>query len=383
MAGKMEKLQKTLAEQLQITKWEIGKRKALLGITSKDEDLLSSYKPLFNQYIDGIVKNFYERQTSIAEISLLIGDAETLRRLKSAMRRYILELFDGIYDEEYVNRRLRIGKVHQRIGVSSKLYIAAIDMLRTVLFTTVDMKYFDTADIMKANALKSSINKLLMFDIQLVFDTYISSLIDEVKTAKDELSSYAANLEHEVAIRTKQLEELSLKDMLTGLFNQRAFYEHLRREMSSAERYQEIMSICYFDLNGFKNLNDTHGHREGDALLEMVGKVTLESLRDSDIGCRYGGDEFCIILPKSGIDDAKLVMSRLIESFKKNTKHEVSFSAGISSVGPEEYMDIDSLVRQVDALMYKSKAKSKKKPGFYITAQQDTPSPVKVSPQGK
>jgi diguanylate cyclase (GGDEF)-like protein len=362
----MENLDKTLAEQLQITKWEIDKRKELLNITPSDEELLKSYKPLFSKYIDGIVKNFYERQTNIAEISLLIGDAETLRRLKKAMRRYILELFDGHYDEHYVNQRLRIGKVHQRIGVSSKLYIAAIDMLRTVLFATVDMKYFEQAEYMKAAKLKTAINKLLMFDIQLVFDTYISSLVDEVTAAKDEVANYASNLENEVADRTRQLEELSLKDGLTGLYNQRAFYEHLRREMSSGERHEYEMSLCYFDLNGFKVLNDEHGHLEGDTMLQLVGQSMLEGIRDSDIACRYGGDEFAVILPKSGLADAEMVVGRIINNFKAKDTRGISFSVGVATVGPDDYPDVDSFVKLVDTLMYKSKAKSKKKPGFYI-----------------
>lgn len=363
----MDKLDKTLAEQLQITKWEIDKRKELLGITPADEDVLQSHKPLFSKYIDGIVKNFYERQTSEPEIALLIGDSETMRRLKAAMHRYILEIFDGHFDEHYVNRRLRIGKVHQRMGVSSKLYIAAIDMLRSVLFSTVDMKYFEQGELIKANRLKTAINKILMFDIQLVFDTYISSLVDEVTAAKDEVANYAENLEREVADRTRQLEELSLKDNLTGLYNQRAFYEHLRREMSSGERHEYEMALCYFDLNGFKKLNDSYGHLEGDALLETVGQTMIEAIRDSDIACRYGGDEFALILPKSNLQEAELVVSRVIEAFKKKDHKDISFSIGIAAVGPSDYPDVDSLVKQADTLMYKSKAQSKKKNGFYVT----------------
>ncbi len=363
----MDNLDKTLAEQLQISKREIEKRKAMLGITHADEELLQSHKPLFSKYLDGIVKNFYERQTAVPEIAILIGDAETLRRLMQAFHLYIQQIFDGKFDEHYVNNRLRIGKVHQRMGVPSKLYIAAMDMLRTVLFSTVDMKYYEQADLIKANRLKTSINKILMFDIQLVFDTYIASLVDEVTAAKDEVANYAEDLEREVAERTRQLQELSSKDSLTSLYNQRAFYEHLRREMSSGERHEYEMSLCYFDLNGFKILNDEQGHIEGDALLQLVGESLLEAIRDSDIACRYGGDEFAVILPKSGLSDAKMVVGRIIDSFKAKDHKGISFSVGVATVGPDDYPDVESFVKQADALMYKSKAKSKKKPGFYIT----------------
>ncbi|WP_126457038.1 GGDEF domain-containing protein [Sulfuriflexus mobilis] len=363
----MEQLEQTLAEQLQITKREIEKRKELLDFTADDEAILLYHKPLFNKYIDGIVAQFYERQIQVTEISLLIGDAETLRRLQSAMRRYILELFDGHYDEEYVNRRLRIGKVHQRIGVSPKLYIAAVHLLRKVLLKTITMQFFGKEESQEVKSLEQAINKLLMFDIQLVFDTYIASLISEVNMAKEEVADYARNLEDEVATRTRQLEELSLKDALTGLYNQRAFYDHLRREVANSERYQEVLSLCYFDLNGFKNLNDTEGHVEGDAVLELVGKVTMAELRDTDIGCRYGGDEFCLILPKTNPDEARVLTDRIIKTFEASENKGISFSLGITSMGPDEFMDIDSFVKHADALMYKSKAKSRKKPGFYTT----------------
>jgi len=363
----MEQLEQTLAEQLQITKWEIEKRKQLLEFTPEDEAILLNHKPLFNKYIDGIVAKFYERQIQETEISLLIGDAETLRRLQSAMRRYILELFDGHYDEEYVNRRLRIGKVHQRIGVSPKLYIAAVHLLRKVLMETIAMQFFGNEDVKETKALEEAINKLMMFDIQFVFDTYISSLIAEVSTAKEEMADYARNLEDEVAIRTSQLEQLSLKDALTNLYNQRAFYEHLRREVANCERYQEVLSLCYFDLNGFKNLNDTEGHKEGDAVLALVGKATLAEMRDTDTACRYGGDEFCLILPKTQPEEALILTDRIIKAFEAGENKGVTFSVGITSMGPDEFVDIDTFVKQADALMYKSKAKSKKKPGFYTT----------------
>ena len=210
------------------------------------------------------------------------------------------------------------------------------------------------------------LNKIFMFDIQLVFDTYIASLVSEVETAKNELESYAQRLEEQVAERTAQLKELSRKDELTGLFNQRGFYEHLRREAANAERHLEDLSLAYFDLDGFKILNDTQGHVFGDTLLALVGKVLRENLREIDIACRYGGDEFCIIMPRTALDDAKMVVERIIDSFKQENNTNVSFSIGITSTGSNAMTDSDSLLKEADALMYKAKAKYKKQPGFHI-----------------
>lgn len=363
----MHQLNKTLAEQLQITDMEIEKRKKLLDFTDEDALILLSYKPVIAKYIDGIVKRFYENQLAVPEIALLIGDAETFRRLESAMHRYILDLFDGYYDYEYVNRRLRIGKVHQRIGVSSKLYLAAIYQLQKILNNTLLMHGLNKDDIVTREKTRGAINKIITFDVQLVLDTYISSLVVQVDNAREELREYSESLQDIVKEKTKQLKEQSLSDALTGLFNQRAFYEHLRRELGNAERYKEPVTLFYFDLNGFKNLNDTHGHQAGDEVLALVGEIVRASIRDTDIGCRYGGDEFAIILPRTSIDTAKIIKQRLKNEFESRDTKGVTFSMGIIDTGPEDILGYESLVKKADSEMYKAKEESKKSPGIHIS----------------
>ena len=363
----MDQLDKTLAQQLQITEMEIEKRKKLLEFTEEDTLILLSYKPTIEKYADGIVKTFYDHQLQVPEIALLIGDSETFRRLSNAMTRYIFDLFDGHYDEEYVNKRLRIGKVHQRIGVSSKLYLAAIYQLQKIINNTLLLTGTTTEDFVFREKARSAINKLFMFDVQLVLDTYISSLVSQVETARAELSTYSDSLQEKIAEKTRELTELSLRDNLSGLYNQRAFFEHLRRELGNAERYHESVTLFYFDLNGFKNLNDTEGHQVGDVILALVGEVVNASIRDTDIGCRYGGDEFCIILPRTSIHGSDLVKERLIKEFKARDTKGISFSLGIVDTGPEEFIGYEALVKKVDMEMYKAKSKSKKVPGIHVS----------------
>lgn len=363
----MEQLNKTLAQQLQITDMEIEKRKNFLEFTEEDVLILLSYKPTIEKYVDGIVKTFYEHQLKVPEIALLIGDAETFRRLSNAMTRYIFDLFDGHYDEEYVNRRLRIGKVHQRIGVSSKLYLAAIYQLQKILNNTLLMVGTTTDDFVAREKARIALDKLITFDVQLVLDTYISSLVNQVETARSELRTYSDSLQEKVAEKTKLLQELSLRDNLSGLYNQRAFFENLRREMGNAERYHESITLFYFDLNGFKKLNDTEGHQAGDNVLSLVGKVVLASIRETDIGCRYGGDEFAIILPRTSVETSDLVRERLIKEFKDSDTKGVSFSMGVIDTGPDDFIDYEAFVKKADQEMYKAKAESKKKPGIHIS----------------
>ena len=129
----MKKTEQTLLEQMRITEFDIEARKALISFKEEDFEQLKSLRSLIESKIDNLVSEFYKRQTEIPEIALLIGDADTLARLISAQRNYVLDLFSGIYDLEYVNNRLRIGLVHKRIGVEPKLYLSA-NLLFIVFF---------------------------------------------------------------------------------------------------------------------------------------------------------------------------------------------------------------------------------------------------------
>ncbi len=362
-------INKTLAEQMQITDREIDQRKALLHFTQVDVELLVSYKALITSRIDTIVEKFYDEQTQIPEISLLIGDIDTLRALTNAMRRYILELFDGHYDRAYVNRRLRIGKVHKRIGVEPKLYLSAIWLLQSIL--NDEITQYEKSHSLSNNGehtVQKSLHKLLMWDTQFVIDTYISALVSEVAMGKEEVEQYSNSLEEVVAQRTQQLEQSARLDSLTKLYNQRAFHEHLRRELAEANRHRRTLSLIYFDLNGFKQLNDTLGHLAGDTLLTLVGEIVLAEVREEDIGCRYGGDEFAIILPETSTTESEVINQRIINAFKAHPNNcDLSFSVGIASTGPEEFIEMDGLISQADALMYKSKSQSKETPGFYTS----------------
>ena len=117
---------------------------------------------------------FYLRQTEIDEISLLIGDADTLTRLRNAQRKYIVDLFAGNYDSECVNNRLRIGMVHKRIGVEPKLYLSAVRSLKDLIAEVLRDNITQEATL--TETLKA-LDNLFYFDTTLVFDTYIGSLV--------------------------------------------------------------------------------------------------------------------------------------------------------------------------------------------------------------
>jgi len=347
----LKRTQQTLLEQMKMSDVEILHRMKLLNLNKEELNLLYSHKILIEDNIDVIVDEFYEKQTEIDEISLLIGDADTLRRLRSAQRKYVMDLFSGNYDSEYVNNRLRIGMVHKRIGVEPKLYLSAVRTLKDVVIKTLK-RTITKSDLLEQTL--DALDKLLYFDTTLVFDTYIDCLVGEIENAKNRTEVYAKSLEEKVAERTQQLEEQAQMDPLTNLYNQRAMQDLLRRDLSTSKRRQVKLSLVYFDVDKFKDINDTHGHLKGDEVLKNIGQAMLNNVRETDVPCRYGGDEFCIILPDCGADEAKVICEKIIKEFGDRYP-DYSLSIGIAETGLDEYIDGDNLIKMADDKMYLAK----------------------------
>lgn len=359
-------IESSLLEQMQISDREIALRKRLFGFTDQDVTNLVACRELIAAHVEEISEDFYRQQVAEPEIAMVIGDHDTLDRLKGSMRHYILELFQGYYDAEYVNKRLRVGKIHKRIGVTPKLYMSAVWLLMTVLERFIATEQAGGDDSVSVAEVQLSLRKLILFDTQLVFDTYINCMTSEIIAAKREVEEYAESLEQRIAERTRQLNELALRDPLTGLFNQRAFYDNLHRQLAIAERTDGRVCLVYFDLNGFKKLNDSMGHKAGDALLIAVADVMNATLRTSDLACRYGGDEFCIVLPNSTLAEAELLCHRLTGRFDCRDTGGVTFSMGVVQSCRDRRLEMNEMVRLADAKMYQAKELSHAEPGHHI-----------------
>ncbi|WP_018694201.1 GGDEF domain-containing protein [Algicola sagamiensis] len=344
----IKQTEQTLLEQLRITEFEIEHRKALFGITETDCMNLKKHQDLVDKNLETIVEDFYKIQTNIPEISLIIGDIDTLGRLKSAQKNYIIDLFSGVYDIEYVNNRLRIGLVHKRIGVEPTLYLSAIYALKTLIY-----ELFARSKLtVEKGTLIQSLEKVFMFDVTLVFETYIRSMLSEIEMSKEKSERYAQELEEKVKQRTQELEEIARVDMLTGLINVRYLDETLTKCLRAAERRSEPITLVYMDVDDFKAFNDTHGHQIGDEILRAVGVAMLNVSREDDHCFRYGGDEFCVVMPNCTEKHAQDIY---VERLKKEIHllHEaVDVTVGIAQTGPLSFLKPHELISQADERMY-------------------------------
>lgn len=359
-----------LGEQLHITAREISRRRELFNITAADEALLRQAGHLIGDQEQSIIEEFYADQVSKPEIERLIGDAETLDRLKQHMSHYLRTLFSGVYDDLYVLSRLRVGMVHNRIGVSPKLYVSSMRTLLDILRRNLTGSSLQS-DCTHCGALSAALEKTLLFDLSLVFDTYIQALVAQVQHGKEELEQYALSLEGEVARRTQQLADLALNDPLTGLPNRRALFETLPRELAQALRTGADLTLLALDLDGFKTVNDTLGHDAGDQVLIKVAQALRQILRAGDLPVRMGGDEFVVVLPGTGQELAQEVAQRLFKAFDALLGGlNVTMSLGLAALDHDQAQSPELLLRQADAATYQAK----KTPGHASAcARKDAP----------
>jgi diguanylate cyclase (GGDEF)-like protein/PAS domain S-box-containing protein len=191
------------------------------------------------------------------------------------------------------------------------------------------------------------------------------------ETARDSRQRLAVSAASQIALSLANLQlreslrEQSIRDPLTGLFNRRFLEESLERELQLAGRKQQQIAILFLDLDHFKRFNDTFGHDAGDMVLKSVADLLSDFFRTSDICCRYGGEEFAIILPESSAQDAAIradalrsEIKRLQLQYRKQTLGPISLSAGVAAF-PENGLTSDELLRIADQCLYESKARGR------------------------
>jgi len=286
------------------------------------------------------------------------------RALQGVIERYIVSLFSGELGPQYASMRSRIGQVHHERKVDPGLFLYSWHRLFVTLAEAMAEVHSGSNGTSRCMPAVLALHKLMALDLTLAMDAYIGSLTLDLEEARARQERHAAELELLVAERTHELELLSTRDSLTGLANHRVFYDTLERELALASRSGHPVSLLFLDLDRFKDLNDRRGHLEGDELLRVVGRTIRDSVRLPDTACRYGGDEFAIIMPATTASEATTVCERVIGNFSAPRCCGITFSAGIAQTGPKTFVSSQALVREADRLMYAAKATD----GFHIVS---------------
>lgn len=181
------------------------------------------------------------------------------------------------------------------------------------------------------------------------------------------LADWVRTMERDRALlakRERRYHQLSITDELSGLHNARYFWSRLSSEVDHAHGLDLPLSLVFLDIDDFKEFNDAHGHPEGDKVLSQVGRVLRQCVRPMDTPCRYGGEEFALILPGAKVAAAREVgervrraMAELVFQPGRNLAASVTVSLGVAQLQSDQ--DAQTLVERADAALYAAKRRGK------------------------
>ena len=201
--------------------------------------------------------------------------------------------------------------------------------------------------------------------IQEMFDVLCG--IEESEARYRELEQRMLGLQREnldLTVKNRRLSEVSSRDSLTGLYNRWFVMEKIDSELNRAVRHGSPMSLLMLDVDHFKRVNDTFGHSAGDQVLQAIGKLLRESCRVYDVPGRYGGEEFCIVLPETKLGNTTVVAERIRQRLAAtelpcgDTSIAVTASIGIAGMEASVEGDVLSpagLIERADRALYSAK----------------------------
>ncbi len=167
--------------------------------------------------------------------------------------------------------------------------------------------------------------------------------------------------------------ELSRRDPLTGVASRRHFYDLAESEINRLKRYGHPFTVCYIDIDNFKQINDTFGHDEGDNLLTQIAESIRSNMRRTDVVGRLGGDEFALLMPETGADAALNVVDKVLDLQDLSQKRGLAITLSIGMVvylSPPE--NVDAMIKRADALMYSVKTGGKNNIKYEIVGRAGT-----------
>jgi diguanylate cyclase (GGDEF)-like protein/PAS domain S-box-containing protein len=282
----------------------------------------------------------YRRLFEAAQDGILLLDAET--GMITDVNPFLVKLL-GYTREEFVEKRLWDVGAFKDIEASQEAFKA--------LQNNEYIRYENLP-------LRAKNGKLI--DIEFVSNVY---LVGSEKVIQCNIRDITERKQAQDALLKSQalLREQSVRDHLTGLFNRRFMEETLERELLRASRTGLSLGIMMLDVDDFKRFNDTWGHAAGDAVLRELGTLLLGHFRGEDIACRYGGDEFVIILLDASLEKTRERANRLCEHtrrlkthFKGQTFEMITFSVGVA-VFPQNGSTSAEILKAADTALYLAK----------------------------
>jgi diguanylate cyclase (GGDEF)-like protein len=246
---------------------------------------------------------------------------------------------------------LRLARVHMSNSLSRELYCQHLDHSESVNYFCAPLvargRTLGLLYIEQGNYSGSKANT----QVENTYDQHIAATVAKLSALS------LANIQHH-----ESLKNFAIYDSLTGLFNRRYMEETLKREISRVTRNKEPLGLIMIDIDHFKQFNDTYGHTAGDMLLKSIGDFFRDGIRREDIACRYGGEEFVLILPGSSLENTFRRAEQLHDDIKLvRVRHRGGFISSVQvSMGvvvfSEHGNSAELLLESADKALYKAKS---------------------------
>jgi diguanylate cyclase (GGDEF)-like protein len=263
-------------------------------------------------------------------------------------------------------------------GLVSETFLDADGSQRFQSLATVAKEYFNLNNEALGEILEEVGNRIpdaeQVFDTKILIDNSAEVILEDAKealmlrnltvlSAVDTLTDKTTSLLN----RTKELEKLSQRDTLTGLYNRRALDCYLATAFEDAIEQGQPLSFAFADLDGFKAINDTYGHQIGDQILEATAKILQVNVRSCDVVARYGGEEFVIAFPRTDSQLVQIICERIVKAFQQ-THHNVgrdedltvTISIGMATFDKSsQFTSVEQIVQAADKALYTAKLQGK------------------------
>ncbi|MEZ5824196.1 MAG: GGDEF domain-containing protein [Geminicoccaceae bacterium] len=306
---------------------ELERRKVELGLTVGDCELLRSTGEIIAPFFAAIVESFVDHRLKLAHRNRTEFDVRRIDRVCEIVCEHLDEIFRARFAIEYVRSRERFATAHFSLGIAPEMRVVGIYHLQALLIDRICQLLAGEHE--RAVAVQRALHKAMMLDIQFTVDRQM-----------------------------RELEAASRTDPLTDLGNMRMLSDSLEREISRSRRYRRPMTVVFIDLNGFKAVNDTSGHKAGDNVLRLLGAKIRQNTRLTDVACRYGGDEFVLVLAETPASGAVTTVERIAEHFGEEVEHPVTLAIGIVEQDILQPVDAETLLARADQAMYRAKSAS-------------------------
>jgi diguanylate cyclase (GGDEF)-like protein len=306
----------------------------------------------------------YPKANSCIEESLALARFNNFRLIEAEALRKLGDLYhhEG-RSNDAINILRQALSIVQTIGRKQSIYQCLFDLAMVCKKTgdyAAALDYFEQFYQVKSDIFSEQADWRIK-------NLEIAHQVAQARKEKEIYQQTNATLEKEITERKEAqaiADKLAITDSLTGLYNRRHFFYLSEREIEQAHRYNRPVLLVLLDLDHFKLVNDTHGHPTGDAVLSIFASLIQRSLRKCDIACRYGGEEFVILMPETSVKQGKVVIQRVRDFLSAQGIITdlgpifITFSAGIADLRSSEsnaLVDLEMLIKRADQALYDAK----------------------------